>query len=101
MVSPWGQSDNGKFPSFIELSFDYFRYYDKQDLKFTDFLRTLASSVEIMHFTDLLRYFHLLLQTLERQREREDETVDHLPSTIELREAGVKFKANESKCLLY
>ncbi|KAI4316306.1 hypothetical protein L6164_024298 [Bauhinia variegata] len=76
-------------PRFIDLTFDYFAYYNNQ---------RLSTDVIIKHFTDLLRTFHL--QPFNRRPRRKDEQVTHLQSATELLEAGVKFKASESLCLL-
>ncbi|KAL5175423.1 UPF0481 protein [Glycine soja] len=81
-------------PSFIALTFGYFSFYDTSNLR-----SNLSShGVEIKHFTDLLRTFHLQ----HPQQSRDVETVEHLPSAAELSEAGVRFKANTTStcCLL-
>ncbi|XP_045806406.1 UPF0481 protein At3g47200-like [Trifolium pratense] len=85
-------SVNTKIPSFIELTFDYFAYYNTSNLG--------CSGISISHFTDLIRIFHLQ-HPLDRRPRRIDEPMKHLPSVTELLEAGVRFKVNtESQCLL-
>ncbi|KAK7311865.1 hypothetical protein RJT34_10297 [Clitoria ternatea] len=81
-----------KIHSFIELTFDYFAYYNRSNLGFRN--------VRISHFTDLIRIFHLQ-HPKERRSRRTDEPVIHLHSTTELVDAGVRFKVNtKSDCLL-
>ncbi|XP_020213666.1 UPF0481 protein At3g47200 [Cajanus cajan] len=85
-------SSNNKIPSFIELTFDYFAYYNRSNLLF--------HNVSIRHFTDLIRTFHLQ-HPKQRRSLRTDESVIHLHSATELLEAGVRFKDNKrSNCLL-
>lgn len=86
---------NRKIPSFLELTFDYFIYYNRSKLT--------SQNIRIMHFTDLIRIFHLQypLQHPLQHRLQTDETIIHLPSATELSEAGVEFKVNtQSDCLL-
>jgi len=81
-------------PSFLELSFDYFAYYNKSNLGFDN------GDFSIWHFTDLIRIFHLQ-HPLQRRPHRIDEPMKHLQSATELLEAGVRFKVNtKSECLL-
>jgi hypothetical protein len=85
-------SANTKIPSFLELTFDYFDYYNKSKLAF--------ENISIKHFTDLIRIFHLQ-HPLARRPRRIAEPMKHLPCVTELLAAGVKFKVNtESECLL-
>jgi len=78
-------------PSFLELTFDYFIYYNRSKLTY--------QNVKIKHFTDLVRIFHL--QHPLQSRVEASESIIHLPSATELSEAGVKFKVNmQSDCLL-
>ncbi|WVZ19957.1 hypothetical protein V8G54_007279 [Vigna mungo] len=69
---------NTKIPSFLELTFDYFIYYNRSKL--------ISQNIRIMHFTDLIRIFHLHYPLQERVQT--DETIIHLPSATELSEAG-------------
>ncbi|KAK7300109.1 hypothetical protein RJT34_10943 [Clitoria ternatea] len=58
-----------------------------------------STIVSIVHFTDLLRMFHL--QPDNRQPSRQPIQIMHLNSATELIEAGVKFRVNKkSNCLL-
>nr|AFK44688.1 unknown [Medicago truncatula] len=83
-----------KIPSFLELSFDYFAYYNQSNLGFDN------GDFSIRHFTDLIRIFHLQ-HPLQRRPLRIDEPMKHLQSATELLEAGVRFKVNtKSECLL-
>ncbi|KAK7352725.1 hypothetical protein VNO80_18153 [Phaseolus coccineus] len=80
-----------KIPSFLELTFDYFIYYNRSKLTYPD--------ISIKHFTDLVRIFHL--QYPLQRRIEADESIIHFPSATQLSEAGVKFKVNlQSDCLL-
>ncbi|CAK8568651.1 unnamed protein product [Lathyrus sativus] len=83
-----------KIPSFLDLTFDYFAYYNKSNLVSDN------SDISIRHFTDLIRIFHLQ-HPLERRPRRIDEPMKHLHCVTELLEAGVRFKVNtKSECLL-
>ncbi|TKY74713.1 UPF0481 protein [Spatholobus suberectus] len=85
-------SGNQRIPSFIELTFDYFVYYNRSNLNFRN--------IGIRHFTDLIRTFHLQ-HPPQRRPPRTDESLIHLHSVTELLEAGVRFKVNtKSNCLL-
>ncbi|KAK7283072.1 hypothetical protein RIF29_12328 [Crotalaria pallida] len=85
-------SRNGKIPSFLVLTFDYFAFYNSCNLA--------TDNVAIRHFTDLLRIFYLQ-HPLERRPPRIDESVMQLNSAAELLEAGVKLKVNtKANCLL-
>ncbi|CAJ1973736.1 unnamed protein product [Sphenostylis stenocarpa] len=83
---------NDHIPSFIELTFHYFDYYNKPQLNF-------GNNIRISHFTDLIRTFHLQ-HPLERRPPRDGELVAYVPSASELSEAGVNFKVLRSDCLL-
>ncbi|XP_047176444.1 UPF0481 protein At3g47200-like [Vigna umbellata] len=84
---------NNAIPSFDELTFHYFDFYNKPKLKFDD------KSISISHFTDLVRTFHL--QHPQKNRpSRDNELLKHVPTANELSEAGVKFKVLNSVCLL-
>ncbi|KAL2346734.1 hypothetical protein Fmac_000734 [Flemingia macrophylla] len=91
-ISTSALAHNPHIPSFIQLTFHYFDYYNISQLSF--------DNISIRHFTDLLRTFHLQ-HPLQRRAPRTRQLVEHLPSATELSEAGVRFKVNnESKCLL-
>lgn len=79
------------FPSFLELTLNYFSYHNQQQIPLTDF-------ASINHFTDLMRT--LYLPPKEKLPERQNSSVKHLHSASELLEAGLKFKASSEKCLL-
>ncbi|KAK4253858.1 hypothetical protein QN277_010481 [Acacia crassicarpa] len=79
-----------KPPSFLELAFHYFAYYNSLNLTPQD--------VSISHFTDLIRTFHL--QPLVKRPTRGCETLEYLQSAIELTDAGVRFRKSSSPCLL-
>ncbi|KAI9115248.1 hypothetical protein K1719_013567 [Acacia pycnantha] len=80
------------FPSFLKLTYEYFRYYNKQQLE-------PNSDVKIMHFTDLLRLFYLQGNLSERHSFPEDRR-HLLYNANALQEAGIQLKVCESKCLL-
>lgn len=80
--------------SFLQLTFRYFAYYNRSKLNFHN------SSLNIRHFTDLLRTFHLQ-HPPQRRPPRTKELLRHLPSATELSNAGVRFRVNaQSHCLL-
>lgn len=82
----------GQNPSFLDLSFDYFAYYNTSKLT--------SQNISIRHFTDLIRIFHLQ-HPLGKRPHRLDEPAKHIPSATQLLEAGVRFKVNtKSDCLL-
>ncbi|KAK7395166.1 hypothetical protein VNO78_15712 [Psophocarpus tetragonolobus] len=85
--------DNNDIPSFIELSFEYFSYFNGSNM--------ICDNISsIRHFTDLIRTFHLHHPQKKRPA-RTGRLVNHLPSATELSEAGVKFKVDtQSSCLL-
>ncbi|KAK7300106.1 hypothetical protein RJT34_10940 [Clitoria ternatea] len=83
---------NQPFPSLLELTFKFFNQYNTVNL-------SPRTNVSIVHFTDLLRMFHL--QPDNRQPSRQPIPIMQLNSATELTEAGVKFRVNKkSKCLL-
>ncbi|XP_054788245.1 UPF0481 protein At3g47200 isoform X2 [Prosopis cineraria] len=79
-----------RLPSFLELTFDYFAYYNNMKLTPHD--------ISISHFTDLIRTFHL--QPLSRRPNRSHESLVHLQSATELVEAGIRFRKSTSPCLM-
>ncbi|KEH17301.1 hypothetical protein MtrunA17_Chr6g0457371 [Medicago truncatula] len=86
-------STNG---SFLELTINYFQYFNQSKLVFDN------NSQCIRHFTDLIRIFHLQ-HPIESQpsRDKIDEQIIHLPSATQLLEAGVRFQVKpKSECLL-
>lgn len=87
----FASSTNRRLPSFLELTFDYFGYYNKMNLAPKDVSM-------ISHFTDLIRAFHL--QSMDRRPRRVNESVIHLQSAAELVDAGVKFRTSTNPCLL-
>ncbi|QCE16227.1 UPF0481 protein At3g47200-like [Vigna unguiculata] len=84
---------NNAIPSFIELTFLYFEFYNTPELKFDD------NNISISHFTDLIRTFHLQ-HPPERRPPRTTKLLKHVPTANELSEAGVHFKVLDSVCLL-
>ncbi|XP_047176453.1 UPF0481 protein At3g47200-like isoform X2 [Vigna umbellata] len=77
---------NCNIPSFIELTYRFFDYFNRSQL-------TFVNNNEIKHFTDLIRFFHLKLPSGEEEVfSRSNELLKHLPSATELSEAGVRFK---------
>ncbi|KAG5047567.1 hypothetical protein JHK86_016973 [Glycine max] len=81
----------GDFPSFLELTFDFFEEFNRSRLNFNNINR-------IRHFTDLIRTFHLQDPLPSRI---DGKVLKHLPSVTELSEAGLRFKVLESEsCLL-
>ncbi|MCH97178.1 UPF0481 protein, partial [Trifolium medium] len=81
-----------KIPSFLELTFHYFKDYNRSNLATSD-------NITIRHFTDLIRIFHLQ-HPLETRRHRDNKPAKYFPSVTEMLEAGVRIKVNTSKCLL-
>ncbi|KAL2346745.1 hypothetical protein Fmac_000745 [Flemingia macrophylla] len=81
---------------FVLLTVYYFGYYNSYSEG------RFIHDINIRHFTDLLRTFHLQHPPQTRPpRTGEGQLVPHLPSASELSEAGVRFKVNKkSKCLL-
>ncbi|KHN41217.1 UPF0481 protein At3g47200-like [Glycine soja] len=78
-------------PSFLALTFHFFQQFNRSGLNFNDINR-------IMHFTDLIRTFHLQDPLPFRI---DGNIIEHLPSVTELSEAGLRFKVLESEsCLL-
>ncbi|CAK8568647.1 unnamed protein product [Lathyrus sativus] len=87
-------SANTNIPSFLELTFFYFKRFNKSKLDSDN------SDITIRHFTDLIRIFHLQ-HPLERRPRRIRGTMGNFHSVTELFEAGVRFKVKtKSKCLL-
>ncbi|KAG5033361.1 hypothetical protein JHK82_016925 [Glycine max] len=78
------------FPSFLELTFHFFDDFNRSCLN--------VNNINISHFTDLIRTFHLqhpLPPIIPGN------IIEHLPSATELSEAGLRFKVLESEsCLL-
>ncbi|KAI9074226.1 hypothetical protein K1719_043791 [Acacia pycnantha] len=87
--------DDRSFPSFLELAYGYFGYYNKQKLK-------PNPDVKIKHFTDLLRLFHLHENMPRRRSYFEEGVGTHLLlyKANALQEAGIKLKPTMNKCLL-
>ncbi|XP_028802543.1 UPF0481 protein At3g47200-like [Neltuma alba] len=81
----------GNHPSFLDLTYSYFRHLNMQKLE---------SDRKIEHFTDLLRLFYLPIIQPGRDFPEEDGSNMLRYSANELQEAGVKFEVRTSKCLL-
>ena len=79
-------------PSFLELTFNCFNFFNIQGLT--------PDGVDVCHFMDLLRYFHLQQpSSLQPERTEKHEILNF--SAIKLHEAGLRFEVNDkSKCLL-
>ncbi|KAM3714909.1 hypothetical protein ACJW31_01G368900 [Castanea mollissima] len=78
--------------SLLHLTFKFFEDFNVQKIP--------PKNVKIEHFTDLIRIFQLpQLQSLP-QRQTGSEMVTLSYSATQLHEAGVKFKVNQTKCLL-
>jgi len=92
-TTSFGVGGNNAIPSFTELTFSYFSFYNKPELRFND------NSIGICHFTDLIRTFHLQ-HPPDRRSSRTTDLLKHVPTATELSEAGVNFKVVESDCLL-
>ncbi|KAJ7960482.1 hypothetical protein O6P43_020916 [Quillaja saponaria] len=86
-------SQNSEFPSLLQLTFQYFGHYNKTSV-------APDGGMEIKHFTDLLRKFHLPPPDILPDRAGKNNKMINLPTATELAGAGVKFKAGSSKCLL-
>ncbi|KAJ7960478.1 hypothetical protein O6P43_020913 [Quillaja saponaria] len=88
--------NNDEFPSLLQLTFGYFACYNLCNHVGLDHLATRG--IEIKHFTDLVRSFHL--PPLDKLPFRGDGLRDiHLHTATELAGAGLKFKASSSRCL--
>lgn len=79
-------SDEVNRISFLDLTFDYFGYYNRSELKF--------NNISISHFTDLIRIFHLPEKKSPREQNK---VMKHIPSATELSEAGAKIKVKKVK----
>ncbi|XP_015937610.1 putative UPF0481 protein At3g02645 [Arachis duranensis] len=90
----FNHSGVGKVHSFLDLTFDYFGYYNSSHLT--------PHNVKIEHFTDLLRVFYLKpLESLPFTKGRTNESMIQLKSATELVDAGVKFDVNtKSNCAM-
>jgi hypothetical protein len=80
-------------PSFIELTFHYFKCYNRQGL-------VSDPDPNILHFVDLLRTFYLPAppQRLPRRRPGKE---PYMYGATQLDEVGLKFEVNRSsKCLI-
>ncbi|KAJ7964935.1 hypothetical protein O6P43_014664 [Quillaja saponaria] len=82
-------NNGGVLPSLLQLSFEYFAYYNNQRLE-------ASTDVSIQHFTDMLRKFHLR-QGLPAREDRNEETETYLHTATELEEAGLKLSVYQSK----
>ncbi|KAF7831664.1 UPF0481 protein [Senna tora] len=83
-------------PSFLELTFAFFDYYNVQKLD-----PSATPDFGTKHFTDLLQTFHLKPGKSERYFFERMGSNALLYGANELHEAGVKFKVNTTKkCLL-
>ncbi|KAJ7960490.1 hypothetical protein O6P43_020924 [Quillaja saponaria] len=79
---------------FYSFTFHYFAHYNKIDLD-----SIVNGRMEIKHFTDLLRKFHL--PPMDKLPDRADRVKKiHQHTATELAGAGLKFKVASSKCLL-
>ncbi|KAJ7960614.1 hypothetical protein O6P43_021032 [Quillaja saponaria] len=86
--------ENKNLPSLLQLTFHYFAHYNKIDLD-----SIVNGRMEIKHFTDLLRKFHL--PPMDKLPDRADRVKKiHQHTATELAGAGLKFKVASSKCLL-
>ncbi|KAK4285191.1 hypothetical protein QN277_001921 [Acacia crassicarpa] len=86
-------NNRGSLPSFLELTYFYFRRLNVQELKPND-------NVEINHFTDLLRSFHLKRNGPTRKRPPSEAGRNILRyNANELQEKGIKLKASDSYCV--
>ncbi|KAJ7957804.1 hypothetical protein O6P43_018624 [Quillaja saponaria] len=80
--------------TFLELTFHYFTYYNQQNI-------APHPDMNIRHFTDLVRIFHLPPpERLPNILQSEEGAMTHLPKATELEKVGVKFTQGTSKCLL-
>ncbi|KAI4332248.1 hypothetical protein L6164_017172 [Bauhinia variegata] len=80
-------SQDRNLPSFLELSINYLRQYNKQNLE-PNFI--------ICHFTDLLRTFHIQ----HPRPKRKNYNYRDIPTASAFKEAGGEFKINGSDCIL-
>ncbi|QCE16228.1 UPF0481 protein At3g47200-like [Vigna unguiculata] len=80
--------DDSDTTSFIQLTFEYFQYFNKSKLS--------HNHITCHHFTDLLRTFYLC----GREKTTRADQWPHIPSVTKLSEAGIRFASFESKCLL-
>jgi hypothetical protein len=82
-------SSRPDYPSFIQLTFDFFRPYNTQHMR-------PNPNFKIMHFVDLIRTCFLPNNLPLKLC---DISVIHLYTASQLHEAGVKFKVSSSECL--
>jgi len=82
-------SSRPNYPSFMELSFFFFRDYNTQNMH-------PNPNLKIMHFVDLVRTFFLPDDLPLRSY---DLKIGHFYTASQLHEAGVKIKVSSSKCL--
>ncbi|XP_062175936.1 UPF0481 protein At3g47200-like [Alnus glutinosa] len=77
-------------PSFVDLTFDYFYYYNREKM-------SPDPELEILHFADLLRKFYLPPRLPNRMPKR----IEHMYTATQLVGVGLKFEADRSStCLL-
>ena len=85
-----------KYPTFstslIELTFDFFKEFNVLNIKPSDL------KVEIEHFTDLLRTFYL--SPSRQLPKRGEKNIELKYTATQLQEAGVRFEASSSNCIL-
>ncbi|KAJ7960483.1 hypothetical protein O6P43_020917 [Quillaja saponaria] len=87
-------NQNSDFPSLLKFTFGYFAYYNKIGLD-----PIANGGMEIKHFTDLLRKFHLL--QMDKLPDRADRVKEiHQHTVTGLVGAGLKCKVASSICLL-
>ncbi|KAJ7964928.1 hypothetical protein O6P43_014658 [Quillaja saponaria] len=89
---PNSQDNNVVRPPLLQLSFEYFAYYNKQNLD--------STNVSIQHFTDMLRHFHLR-EGLPNRADNDEKTELHLHTVTELLEEGLELRADNSKKCLF
>ena len=78
--------------SLIELTFDFFKDFNVLNIKPSDL------KIEIEHFTDLLRTFYLPPSQQLPKRGRKGIKLSY--TATQLQEAGVRFEASSSNCIL-
>ncbi|XP_062173705.1 uncharacterized protein LOC133879185 [Alnus glutinosa] len=82
-------------PSFLRLSCNFFKYYDKRK-------DSIIDNKEVKHFTDLLRYFFCSVPGLQMKPNKGDDLDSRICAT-KLEDAGLKFKVvgkNDRRLLL-
>ncbi|KAF5458885.1 hypothetical protein F2P56_022880 [Juglans regia] len=86
---------NTIYPSFIEVTFSYFSFFNTQDHRSSG-----SEFPKIKHFVDLLRTFYLPPPGRDLSERKDESKVEEIYCASKLAEAGLTFKKSTSKCHL-